>query len=141
LLVTENDAEVVNDVQVVAATGNNAAQGGGDVLIQTGNAYALASVFTFANATFVNSNYLVLSLNHAGDWNGDLILPSEDALLSNGGGSAEVYTENEAGVTNDVNADAESGDNDAQGKRTTIATGAAEAISWVFNHINTNLVN
>lgn len=141
LLVTENDAEVVNDVQVVAATGNNAAQGGGDVLIQTGNAYALASVFTFANATFVNSNYLVLSLNHAGDWNGDLILPSEDALASNGGGSAEVVTENDAEVVNDVNADAESGNNDAQGQRTTIATGAAEAISWVFNHINTNLVN
>lgn len=145
-IVNENEASVLNNVNIIAATGGNVAQAATDAIIHTGNAYAIASLFNLVNATFVGSNYMIISLNHIGAWSGDVVLPSENALdaSATGTGGGVISNINEAIFDGTTSASADTGENIAEpGEEgaASIETGTAEAFASAFNLINTNIIN
>lgn len=88
-ILNKNVAEVTNNVEVRAETGANTATSTlqGDVDVTTGNAYAVANVLNLVNTNFINSSYLVLSMNNFGDLNDDIVLPGAsffEQLLASG---------------------------------------------------------
>lgn len=155
--VNQNTASVSNDINVTASTGNNSADSdGGDGIIATGDASAGANVVNVVNTNIVGSNYLLLAFNNFGDWAGDLILPSKNFIEKligsdisssnsqngNGGGSGTLNNDNEAILENNIQTEAETGDNKAQGAdSTTIVTGQANSSSNTLNLVNQNILN
>jgi len=139
-----NNAKVNNDIDSDVDTGDNEALSntGGDVIIVTGNAKANVSVSTTAN---VNSAQIGGGLG-AGN-------PSASFVISGNGAGADSYItatlakyntinqRNYADVKNDVDADADTGDNDANfntGGDVVIDTGNATVDVDVDNSVNFN---
>jgi uncharacterized repeat protein (TIGR01451 family) len=75
-----NDVSISNKVQVYALTGNNQVRGDNG-LIDTGNAYADATVFNIANTNVIGSNWMNLIFNIYGNWNGNLSFGQPDLWL------------------------------------------------------------
>lgn len=75
-----NTANITNNVNVFALTGDNAALGD-ETSITTGNAYAEASVYNMANTNIVSSNWSNLIFNIYGNWNGSLSFGQSDLWL------------------------------------------------------------
>lgn len=140
-----NNAKVTNDVDADAETGDNKAGSntGGDVVILTGDAKVGVDVSTVAN------------VNSAKIGNGYSAMPTPSAsfmIVGNGAGSDNfieaglnntnnVKQTNNATVLNEVDADAETGDNDANfntGGDVVIMTGDAKAKVDVDNSVNFN---
>lgn len=148
-VVNNSDAEVVNDIVVRSQTGGNTASAeGGDASVSTGNAYAAANLINVVNSNFVNSNYLLLSINSFGGMNGDLVLPNADFFKnffgagSGTAGGTTVSNNNTADVTNNVDVQAETGNNTASSTDSggaSVTTGNSGAGTSVVNHVNTNL--
>ena len=143
-------AKLTNDVVVRASTGgNNATSTDGGAYIQTGHAGAAANVVNVANTNIVDSNYLLVSVNNLGNLFGDIVLPGasffSELFSSNRptAGNVSVTNENDATLTNNVSAEANTGDNAAtttgDGEGGTIATGNAAASANTANVVNTNL--
>ncbi len=141
----DNRAEVVNNVDADATTGYNdaIANTGGDVTVKTGNATADVDVATKANV-----NAAKVGNNGTGASN-----PSAEFVISgNGAGSGNYITaaltkvndvsqQNSARVTNNVDADAKTGGNDANfntGGDVVITTGIAKVMADVNNAVNFN---
>lgn len=142
-----NNANVNNNVDANAKTGGNDAykNTGGDVSIVTGNAKSNVSVSTVANV-----NSARVSSNHGGS------NPSASFIISgNGAGSDNYITadlaktttvgqSNNANVSNDVDADAKTGGNDANfntGGDVMIDTGNATVNADVDNSVNFNFAD
>lgn len=139
----KNDAKVDNNINTDAKTGNNDAYSntGGDVVIVTGNAKANVSVSTTANV-----NSAMIGGNGGSN-------PSASFVISGNGAGADNYItavlsnltkldqDNKAHVKNDVDADADTGDNDASfntGGDVVIDTGHATVEVDVDNAVNFN---
>jgi len=138
----DNYAYVKNDVDVDADTGNNDAKDntGGDVTIETGDADVSVSLATTANANWAQ-------VGSSGQ-NGDISL----RILGNGSNSDNTIKlwldnsvllaqNNSAYIHNDVDVDADTGDNDAEdntGGDVTIETGDANVDVDVDNAVNFN---
>lgn len=146
---TDQVAEITNDIVVRSGTGVNEASGGsGNASINTGDAYAAANVINLANTNIVDSNYLLLTYNNYGDWDGDLVFPSADSLIeafSMGGQSTPalaVDNTNTTDVNNNADLTAGTGDNTANGGGAggTISTGDANSSTNILNELNSNLV-
>lgn len=75
-----NRATINNNVQVYALTGDNVAVGD-DAEINTGNAYAEASVMNTVNTNIVGSNWANLIFNIYGSWSGNLAFGQPDLWL------------------------------------------------------------
>jgi len=142
-VVQNNDANVSNNVDANATTGGNDANDntGGDVVISTGDAETNVDVSTAVNA------------NHA-DVDGCNCDNDADVLISGNGYNSDndanltttndvnVFQDNAAKISNDVDANAKTGDNDANrntGGDTVILTGDAEASVDVENKANANI--
>lgn len=143
--VTQNNtANVTNDIDTDSKTGNNDASlnTNGDVVIVTGNAKSMVDVSTTAN---VNSAQI-------GGGNGGSN-PSASFVISGNGAFSDNYLTailansttlaqaNLANVTNDVDADADTGDNEAgfnTGGEVVIDTGKATVDVDVDNAVNFN---
>ena len=142
-----NNADITNNVTVGADTGGNTATSSdGGALVVTGNAYAAANVINVANTNIVDSNYLLLTFNNFGDFNGDVVFPAAQAFLDifgggQGTGAATVSNNNSASVSNNVSANANTGDNSASssGGNAAVVTGDASAGANVVNQVNSNL--
>ena len=137
----ENKAGISNVVIVRSRTGVNSAEGN-NALINTGNAYAGANVVNVANTNIIDSNYLLLAFNNFGNWNGDLIFPNFDFFSSffSPFGSAsgmKISTDNSANLENNLEVLADTGENEATGDESSIATGEAIAGSNVTNIVKT----
>ncbi|GEM_PF-6226043 len=157
-----NQAQLINNLEVMANSGNNTATGSGT--IQTGNATALASLLNIINTNIFDSHWLLLVLHHPGDWQGKIVgwwgyslnmgeyslvwvkLPSlgEDVLgVANENKAAasqvEIVNENEAKVINNLKVTADSGFNQSQGEEVVMQTGNATALAKVVNVVNTNI--
>lgn len=65
-----NNANIRNNVEVLALTGKNRIAGGGS--INTGNAQAAANIFNIVNTNIVGKNWLVAVINIFGDWDGNI---------------------------------------------------------------------
>lgn len=140
----DNNARVRNNIDTDAKTGGNDANlnTGGDVIIVTGNAKATANVSTTAN---VNSAVVGGGLGSSN--------PSASFVISGNGAFSDNYLtaylanttvvdqDNRARVYNDVDADANTGYNDAgfnTGGDVVIDTGHATADVDVDNAVNFN---
>ncbi len=66
-----NAANIQNNVQVYALTGNNEV-GSGDSSVSTGDALAVSNVVNIANTNILGRNWTLAIINIFGDWNGDL---------------------------------------------------------------------
>jgi len=139
-----NNAYVTNDVDADAKTGWNDANGntGGDVTVKTGKATVDVDVATIAN---VNSAKVGSSLGSSN--------PSASFVITGNGAGSEnfigailgkattVTQNNQAKITNDVDADAKTGGNDANyntGGDVLIDTGNATVMADVDNAVNFN---
>ena len=139
-----NVANVTNNVNADAKTGGNDAykNTGGDVTISTGKALVDASVSTTAN----------MNVAHVGSALGASNPSASFVISGNGAGSDNYITaelakttsvtqDNTANVTNDVDADASTGHNDAgfnTGGDQMIHTGDVAVIADVDNAVNFN---
>lgn len=139
-----NQANINNDVTVVADTGNNSSDGLG--LITTGNAYANTNIVNLANTNIVDSNYLLLVFNNFSDMAGSLVLPNSDFFQSyfkqttNQSNGSE--TTNSANINNDINIYSNTGNNTISGTGVnTITTGDSFSASYLHNSINQNYFN
>ena len=80
---TENTADITNNVQVFALTGENkATSADGGASVDTGNAYAGANVLNVANTNVISSNWIVALINIFGDWNGNVSFGQPDLWVA-----------------------------------------------------------
>jgi len=139
-----NDAVINNELYINATTGGNLIEGSGNASISTGNAYAGVNLVNVANTNVIDSNYLLVTMNAFQDVNGDIIFPSLSGFFNTIGNSASpssLDVTNTADVVNNVNLNAEAGNNTAVGNgSSTISTGNSTAVGNVFNQLNTSLV-
>ena len=85
----QNSAEISNDIQVLALTGENKVDSnGGDAIINTGSAYAGANVLNVANTNVIGGNWLLAMINIFGDWEGNIAFGRPDLWV---GGRAEAH--------------------------------------------------
>ena len=145
----DNTATVDNSAIVRSSTGANEASGnGGNGAIQTGDAYAVADVVNIVNTNFVDSDYLLLTFNNFGSWDGDIVFPPARffaQLFSNNIGGTRpgisVNNTNEALVENNIGVSADTGANEASdnGGNGAIQTGDAYAGVNAINKVNENI--
>lgn len=138
-----NKADVDNEVDANAKTGNNEAEGntGGDVSIDTGHATTSVSISTTANANWAkvgggNGSSPTLSLRILGNGSN-----SENEIDLDLEGGVLIRQDNEADVDNDVDAKAKTGGNEAEdntGGSVSIETGNADVTVDVDNLVNFN---
>lgn len=146
-LVSTSTATVTTSHVVRASTGGNQATGS-TAAVATGNAYGFLNGLNVVNSNFIDSNYLLVSINNIGDYLGDLVLPGAaffEQFLTSAPGSARSHTtdvSNEAVVENNLVATADTGDNHASTTGSSdVATGNACALSNVHNTVNQTHVN
>ena len=146
-LVTQNNtANVSNDIDADAETGENKASSntGGDVVIMTGNAKVDVDVSTLANVNSARIGGGVTPTPSASFWivgNGAGSTNYIDATLNN---TNLVTQNNYADISNDIDADAETGENKAKfntGGEVAILTGDAETNVDVDNTVNFNFAD
>lgn len=151
-----NDADIENNVNLEANTGNNNSNnnsGGGNIF--TGNAKAKANIINIVNTNINGRNYLFLVINSFSNWLGDLVLPGKDffsqffSLFDNTENLRNRESRQEINVNNSNNAIAENnvevgantGGNSTDGNsgESTIITGNAKAETNISNMFNTNI--
>lgn len=142
----DNQANVTNNVDSSAKTGKNDANGntGGDVTIYTGDAYADSSVSTVANV-----NSARVKGGHGSNPSASFLITgngygSDNYILAALASNTIVDQDNNANITNNVDADAKTGKNDANyntGGDVMIDTGNADADVIVDNSVNFNFAD
>jgi hypothetical protein len=142
---SSSSARIINDMVVRSTSGANIALSpDGTAIINSGDAFAAGNLINVANTNFIDSNYLLISLNNFGDMFGDLVLPGasffEQFFSRKNSLSASTTVENTnlASVLNAGDTQAISGGNLASSTDSTINTGAAEAHSSTINQLNQN---
>ena len=138
----DNNADVKNHVDADSNSGDNEAEenAGGDVSIETGDASTTVGVSTTANANWAqvggNGSNPTLSLrivDNGADTKNKIKLDLDGGVL--------LTQNNDAKVVNDVDADADTGDNEAEentGGDVSIETGDATVDVTVDNMVNFN---
>ena len=135
-----NDAFIDNAILITATSGDNRIEGGGDASIRTGNAYAGLNLVNLANTNFIDSNYLLVSLNAFKNVSGNIVFPALSKFFNpNGAIPMDADISNSAEVNNNLNLLANSGNNHTDTSSSTISTGNAGNVSNVYNNINTTL--
>ncbi len=166
--VNNNTALVNNTVKASANSGDNAASGGGSIMI-TGKARALVNSTTIANSNIIGNNWLFLIFNNTGGWSGKILnwkgagssqTPASGTTILQAGinpnssdsqGTGEpdlsapgvtLQNQNLAQVSNVINVTANTGNNSATSLHggNGIITGDARAIANLFSLVNLNLV-
>lgn len=82
-------AEINNNVNVVALTGENAITNSETAVISTGNAYAGANIINVANANVIGRNWILAVINIFGDFDGNIAFGRPDLWV---GGQIDVPT-------------------------------------------------
>jgi uncharacterized repeat protein (TIGR01451 family) len=86
-----NEAEVENNINVSASTGENTASNNkGDVSIKTGTATALANLFNLVNLNIMGGRLFFGTINILGNWTGDLIFAYPDVAVNLHNGNGEL---------------------------------------------------
>ncbi len=141
-VVQNNDAKITNNVSSNASTGGNDANDntGGDVLVLTGNAATTTDVSTQANVNSANidSCGCATSSDVLISGNGSHSTNNVDLTQTN---SNDVYQDNYAKITNNVDSNASTGRNDANrntGGSVIVLTGNASSEVAVSNAANAN---
>ncbi|MGI5827630.1 MAG: hypothetical protein ACOX6V_01255 [Patescibacteria group bacterium] len=144
-VVQNNTAEIFNDIEAEAETGENEANDntGGDTLIMTGNATTSVDVATRVNLNAIEDRVetqrddtSILISGNGADSDNDVDLNSLE--------ETEIFQDNFAYIENDIEAEAETGENEANrntGGETAVITGHATTEVEVSNVANANLVD
>jgi len=159
-LTNNNNAVVENNVDVVGNSGGNSITNAGqDTDITTGNVNALVNVINIVNANLINSRWTIATFNIFGNWEGDLVLPSElyfDGYTTFGSSAGvnvqqtnkivlDITNENVADINNNVGSVSNTGGNaiDSEGtlQNAEIGTGDSVNAANVENIANVTLVN
>ena len=77
-----NNAEIINNIQVTADTGNNQVNSIGGAAINTGSAWSYANLFNLINTNIVGSNWFMGMVNVLGSWTGSVIFAYPDVAVS-----------------------------------------------------------
>jgi len=158
----DNEAEIENDVQSLAVTGDNEVaisnnqieKTSDEIAIETGGAQSSSSVIDVINTNIISNNWFQLIINNTGFWWGGVLgwlgessemggyfyeFESAQETIANG---LRVYNKNSTSVKNILMAEANTGGNsiDQKGGNAYINTGDASAFNSVINLINTNIV-
>jgi len=160
----ENDADIDNEIEVEANTGENETEAStGDASTETGDAVAGANVTDVTNSNFFNTNSFYILLRVYGNWTGNIFgLPpginwqeTENGIeifgtevegsstKSSGGGllgNLNLTSENDADIDNEIEVYALTGKNKVSGGEASVATGNAYAGANVINVANTNII-
>lgn len=155
LVDNENEGFIINDLEVEAGTGENSAdENQGDTAITTGDALAYANLINFLNTNLVGSDFGLYLLNltegHQGDinldqWWQEIVEKTENEGLAVLGEEDfdlfRVINNNYGEITNNVDVNANTGENTAAGNagQTGTETGDATALANVINFANINL--
>ncbi len=158
----QNNLLLYNDMNVEANSGDNtiAKNTGGSNTITTGDATAQVNVFNFGNANF--ANVAVAEFDAYDTTAGDIYLdtlsyaPAQSLIANtngNGAGSSNttqvgtgstvlIFQDNFAEVTNDVDIEVNTGDNEITKSMgdSSITTGDANVFANIVNFLNTNFV-
>ena len=166
----QNEAEVENQLIASANSGENEENNnGGENLIETGNAQAIANSFSLVNLNIWKNNWFFLLINNLGSWTGRIFGWSTPAsseepqqgtqifelgLDNSPGGEGNLNLEgenlplvsfqnqNQATVKNNIQTTASTGENQANENQegATIKTGNAFALANLFNFVNLNIL-
>ncbi|MBI4035757.1 hypothetical protein HY383_02320 [Candidatus Daviesbacteria bacterium] len=144
-VVQENNANIVNNIEAEAKTGDNEAEDntGGDVSIETGDATTEVTVSNQANTNTAD----VSCSNCTGDISATVSgngSNSENEIEVENEQNTEVYQNNTAYITNNIEAEAKTGDNEAEdntGGDVSITTGNADTSVTVSNLANANVAS
>jgi len=165
----QNKAEVENQLVVGANSGENEENNnGGESLIETGNAQAIANSFSLVNLNIWKNNWFFLLINNLGNWSGRIFGWSTPEASEEPTAGSEVFqvgldgpqtgeylnlegeslplvsfqNQNEATVKNNIQTTASTGGNQANENQegATIRTGNASALANLFNFVNLNIL-
>ena len=145
---TSNDGTLSNNLTIDASSGINRVEGvNGNVVIETGNVSANASIFNMVNTNLIGKNWKFKIINIFSDLMGDLILPtlySEKAATGCSGclSSLNVNTGNSGSINNTIAVNADTGNNAATdaGGLAVLKTGQATADASVFNLLDSTVL-
>lgn len=100
-----NSADIVNNIDIEANTGENLASGNtnGNNQIDTGDANVDVNVINIANNNFIGGNWWLVLVNEAGNWVGRLINVPGASMGDNVALSQGLYTSQEGQGVNVVN--------------------------------------
>ncbi|MDP4000619.1 MAG: hypothetical protein Q8P83_00005, partial [bacterium] len=168
-LTNKNNAEVENNVDVFGNSGQNLLENIKERgTIRSGNVNALVNILNIVNSNLVNSRWTIASINVFGDWEGDLVLPSElyftDFFQLGATDNSDIKVEdikkvlininndNDVEVQNNVIVDSDSGKNSIEATKSAggkgggltddeMGTGESRGESNVKNYLNTNVLN
>jgi hypothetical protein len=145
-IITDQSAEVTNDLVVRAGTGaNTSTSDAGLASVETGNANAFGGIVNFGNLQIVDSRYMIILMANQGNLDGNIVLPDASFFktLSSGakfGPGSSLVSGNTADVTNNGNANALTGTNTASASSTQeqaqIQTGKANSDAVAMNFVN-----
>ena len=141
-VVQNNTANISNDVDADAETGENNASynTGGSVSIDTGDATTAVALSTTANSNVAEVNGCC-EADVDVEISGNGYDSDNDAVLTLVN-DTQVYQNNYAKIKNDVDADSDTGDNDANyntGGNVSVETGDATTSVLIKNKVNANL--
>ena len=140
-----NDAFIENAIVVEASSGDNLIEdvsASSSASITTGNAYAGLNLVNIANTNFINSNYLLVTMNAFKDVSGDIIFPSLQNFFGAQSLQSTAQTTallNTADISNSLTMSAETGENSTSGSALSVTTGDSFSLANVFNQLNTTL--
>ena len=144
-----NVASISNSSIIRVNSGGNSAQGNGSA-IATGDVYAASNIINIVNSNIIDSNYMMLVFNNAGNWEDDFVFPAKDAFLDiffksneiSSTGSINIDNSNQANISNNIDLDASTGDNFASSTANlTVETGQGSVAANIINQVNTNIFN
>ncbi len=150
-----NTAQVSNNLNSTADTGDNSIIATGSASIATGNAQSSVNSLNLINTNVLGTNAEILFINNFGTWNGNFIgwgnfnptLGGASLVFynfspnQNTSGSGQINLSNTAFVQNNVSSLALSGDNSITGNDSSISTGNSFSAISLMNFINTNFIN
>lgn len=159
-IATENEAEVVNNINSESNTGDNSIDASGDSEIETGISQSAVNVNNMINTNIIGMLLWNLTINVFGEWDGDFlgwgdifskILGGNGLALNyaseNGEGGCsscvgDVSSYNSAQVTNNINSSSNTGGNNINNSNNgSIRTGNAYSVVNLSNFINSNFIN
>jgi hypothetical protein len=139
----ESNASINNTIDLLATTGSNQINTAETGVISTGNADAGLNLVNVANTNFIDSNYLLLSLNSFKTINGDIVLPSVSGFFSTPSSSSSLSNLNivqSGGTSNNINVNANSGNNGIDALNGMMYTGDSNSSLNIYNNMGSTLV-
>ncbi|MBY0538024.1 DUF11 domain-containing protein [Patescibacteria group bacterium] len=138
-----NGATIDNTIFLESITGNNELETNlGNALIETGDAFTGLNLVTIANSTFIDSHYLVVTVNAFRDVTGDIIFPGLNNFFTSAVSTVptNIDIQNQALVTSNIESNSNTGNNTVDGNVTTTLTGNAKSVTQTINSINSALL-